>query len=130
MEFIFAKLPNDIIQNIITFDKHFIMRKGNLISIIPKDDYRYDILHVIIPRSINTKKIDEKISYTYDLVNIYDIPERKYMYVKNDIIQIRIQNKEDCIYYKIFICKLKPYFNTINEEIYCWYNIAFEYTRY
>jgi len=38
------KLSDDIINNILSYDKHFIIRKGKLVSVIPKDDYRYNIL--------------------------------------------------------------------------------------
>ena len=38
------KLSDDIINNILSYDKHFIIRNGKLISVIPKDDYRYNIL--------------------------------------------------------------------------------------
>jgi len=38
------KLPNDIINNILSYDKHFIIRKGIPVSIITKDDYRYVII--------------------------------------------------------------------------------------
>lgn len=38
------KLSDDIINNILSYDKHFIIRNGKLISVIPKDDYRYNVL--------------------------------------------------------------------------------------
>ena len=38
------KLPNDIINNILSYDKHFIIRKGVPVSIITNDDYRYNLL--------------------------------------------------------------------------------------
>jgi hypothetical protein len=36
MKFKFCKLPLDIIKYILLYDEHFIMRKGEIISIIPK----------------------------------------------------------------------------------------------
>lgn len=36
MKFIFSSLPDDIIKNILLYDDHFIMRKGEIVSIIPK----------------------------------------------------------------------------------------------
>ena len=39
-----SKLPNDIINNILSYDKHFIIRKGVPVSIITKDDYRYAVI--------------------------------------------------------------------------------------
>ena len=41
---VFQNLPNDIINNILSYDKHFIIRKGLPVSIITKDDYRYDVI--------------------------------------------------------------------------------------
>jgi hypothetical protein len=38
------RLSDDIINNILSYDKHFIIRNGKLVSIIPKDDYRYTML--------------------------------------------------------------------------------------
>jgi len=39
-----VRLPNDIINNILSYDKHFIIRKGEPVSIIAKDDYRYVVI--------------------------------------------------------------------------------------
>ena len=39
-----VRLPNDIINNILSYDKHFIIRKGEPVSIITKDDYRYVVI--------------------------------------------------------------------------------------
>ena len=40
-----SKLSNDSVNNILSYDKHFIIRKGIPINIIPKDDFRYDLLN-------------------------------------------------------------------------------------
>jgi len=37
----FSLLPNELINIILSYDKHFRICKGNPISIIPKDDSRY-----------------------------------------------------------------------------------------
>jgi|LauGreDrversion4_2_1035121.scaffolds.fasta_scaffold00544_26 hypothetical protein len=139
MKFIFSKLPNDIIQNIITFDKHFILRNGKVVSIIPKDDYRYNVLSFIIPELNNIRYMSEnRISYTYYLPNCYDIPFRKYQYIENDMLQVRIQNKKDYILYEMFICRLKPKLNiTTKPQLYYkgnltdyeWYNMLFKHMR-
>ena len=45
MKFIFCNLPDDIINNILLYDERFIVRKGVVISIIPKTDNRYKLLN-------------------------------------------------------------------------------------
>ena len=44
--YLFSKLPIEIIKNILTFNKNFVIRKGEIITIkkIPKNDARYHIL--------------------------------------------------------------------------------------
>jgi hypothetical protein len=53
------KLPIDIVRHILTYDKHFTIRKNILTQIIPRDDYRFTMLlnrqriknnHVIIKK--------------------------------------------------------------------------------
>jgi len=41
---LFAKLPVELINTILSFDKHFIIRKGEPVTIIPKDDPRRGLL--------------------------------------------------------------------------------------
>jgi hypothetical protein len=47
MKNIFHKLPQDMINYILLYNEHFSMRKGKIISIIPKSDYRYNLLNFI-----------------------------------------------------------------------------------
>ena len=52
------KLPNDIVNNILSYDKHFIIRKGIPVSIITKDDYRYSVIQkrpIILQKHMNTE---------------------------------------------------------------------------
>jgi len=49
-----SALSEDIINIILSYDKHFIIRKGRPINIIPKDDIRYKLLQ---QRSIILQKI-------------------------------------------------------------------------
>jgi predicted RNA-binding protein with PUA domain len=44
--YLFSNLPMDLIKNILTFNKNFVIRRGEIMTIkkIPKDDPRYCIL--------------------------------------------------------------------------------------
>ena len=105
----FTKLPNDIINHIITYDKHFIIRKNKLVSIIPKDDYRYSLLHyncLSLSRIVNISK--KEILYQYNLPNICNINERIINYVDNDMLQIRMYFTRNSIKYYCYIGRLIP----------------------
>lgn len=41
---LFSRLPIELINTIISFDKHFTIRKGEPVTIIPKDDPRRELL--------------------------------------------------------------------------------------
>jgi len=41
---LFSRLPVELINTILSFDKHFTIRKGEPVTIIPKDDQRRDLL--------------------------------------------------------------------------------------
>jgi hypothetical protein len=73
----YTKLPIDIIKHIITYDKHFIVRKNKLVSIIPKDDYRYNLLHYITLTEEDNWIFNQERRYEYIMPNLYDIIERK-----------------------------------------------------
>ena len=47
-----SKLPTHIIKYILLFDEHFSMRKGVIISIIPKTDYRYKLVEHVVNKKI------------------------------------------------------------------------------
>jgi hypothetical protein len=57
----FSKLPIELINHILSFDKHFTIRKGELVTIIPKDDPRYELL---------SKKPLLKDGYVYIKTNV------------------------------------------------------------
>lgn len=61
------KLSDDIINNILSYDKHFIVRNGKLVSIIPKDDYRYNMLlqKGVIKQKEHIFNIDDGYSTVY-----------------------------------------------------------------
>jgi hypothetical protein len=53
----------DVINNILSYDKNFTIRKGNAVTIIPKDDYRYKINYKKVP----IVKINDQYGRTYDV---------------------------------------------------------------
>lgn len=60
---IYTKLPNDIIQFILSYDVRFKYRNGKFMSQIPKIEQRYEILNTI------QRKYDKKLQYDYIHVN-------------------------------------------------------------
>ena len=108
MKSIFSKLPNDIINYILVFNERFIIRNGELVSIISKNDYRYKLLHYITIRLVNTvNRHNNKINLMFYLNNLCDIVERKEQYVDNDMIEVRMDLSNSVVKYNIFIGRLK-----------------------
>ena len=70
MKFIFCKLPLDIIKYILLYDEHFIMRKGEIISIIPKTDYRYILLNFITFNVDYLENYNNELRYKYYFQNL------------------------------------------------------------
>lgn len=69
------KLPMDVINHILSYNKHFRIRKGKIVNIIPKDDERINIL-MTIP-IFKTNYIFIKKEGHYD-VYIDSVPCRDY----------------------------------------------------
>ena len=139
MEFVFSKLPLDVIKYIITFDKHFILRNGQIISIIPKDDYRYNLLHYITLKEKDNWIFIKEHRYEYIIPNLYNIIERKNQSIENDMVHVSILNNNNgSIQYTIYIGRLKPKDKNMrkkqiyykgNLSDYDWHYILYEYTR-
>lgn len=139
MDFIFAKLPLDLIKYIILpFDNHFKIRKSELVSIIPKDDKRYQQLETIC------LKIKKKLFvgnyhrvYQYTLSNLYNPPGRSDFGIDHDMMEIMIYEiPNSSIEYNVSISRFKPKENTNNTNInndyicnYEWYYLSFTYIR-
>jgi len=115
---IFSKLPKDIINYILIFDTNFKLRNGKLISIILKNDYRYELLNYITIKpniyfkdyfyNFNGYEYSSYKTYDYILPNIYHNEERIIERI-NDGIQVLIKNNIDgSIEYIIYIYRLKP----------------------
>jgi hypothetical protein len=110
----FCKLPFDIIKYILLYDEHFIMRKGEIISIIPKTDYRYILLNFITFNLEYFENINNELRYKYYFPNLHNYEGR----VKNnsDLIQVNINENNDFIKYSVWIGKQYP--KSVNRNKY------------
>lgn len=136
MKFVFCKLPDDIINNILLYDEHFIMRKGVIISIIPKTDNRYKLLKFITLKLDCVENFNNISRYNYYFHNLYDYEGRQQN--NSDLIQVTINGCNDIIKYSIwigkqypksFICNKKQNYYLENPLEYNWIYNEFEYIR-
>jgi hypothetical protein len=90
------------------------MRKGEIISIIPKSDYRYILLNFITFNLDNFESYNNELRYNYYFPNLYNYEGR----IKNnsDLIQVNINENNDFIKYSIWIGKQYPKSITCNKE--------------
>ena len=138
-KFIFSNLPTDIIKYIFLFDDHFIIRKGKIISIIPKTDNRYNLLNYI---TLNKGYIEHFenypniIRYAYYFSNLHNYERR--MISNSDLIQVSISEVNNTIKYSIWIGRQKPKKNITNKDQiyyienpidYHWVYTTYEYIR-
>jgi len=139
MEFIFSYLPKDIINNILLYDEHFIMRKGELISIIPKTDIRYKLLDCITCSLNYVEKNGNTYDYKYFFKNLYNYDGRKSN--NSDLIHIKLTEYEHSVKYEFWIGRQYP--KAISSEFgkkqiyliedpmqYNWVYTNFEFIRY
>ena len=136
MKFIFCNLPENIINNILLYDEHFIMRKGEIISIIPKTDNRYKLLNFITLTLESVENFNNEIRYKYYFHNLYDYEGRELN--NSDLVDITIKEYDDIIKYSIwigkqypksFICNKKQNYYIENPLEYKWIYNEFEYVR-
>jgi len=114
MSFIFSNLPDDIKNHILSFDKHFKIRRGQLVSVISKDDFRYNILYYSINHLINShQKNEHQINFRYNLHNLYNIDRGEE--VQNDMIIVLMNLSSLVIKYDIFIGRFIPKTNNMNN---------------
>ena len=136
MNFRFCKLPLDIIKYILLYDEHFILRKGEIISIIPKTDYRYILLTFITFNLDYLENYNNVLRYKYYFQNLYNYEGR----VKNnsDLIQVNINENNEFIKYSIWIGKQYPKYIICNKKQnyyienpidYNWIYTEYEYIR-
>jgi hypothetical protein len=113
------------------------MRKGEIISIIPKTDYRYNLLNFITFNLGYIEKINNELRYNCYFPNLHNYEGRS----KNnsDLIQVSIKENNKCIKYSIWIgrqypksiiCNNKKQNYYIENELdYNWIYTEYEYIR-
>jgi hypothetical protein len=106
MKFIFCNLPYYIKINILLYDEHFILRNRELISIIPKTDYRYKLLNFITFSPSCIIRENNKYIYRYYFQNIYNC--NNVQIKNNEIIQIHIIENEISLEYSFWIGRKYP----------------------
>jgi hypothetical protein len=134
MAFIFEKLPADMIKKILLYNDNFTIRKGEIVSIIPKNDYRYKLLSKI---TLKLNKIYDNICYNYFFPNLYNYEERNNN--NNDLFQVSINEQSNGeIKYsvwigrqipKIFECNKRQFYHIENPDEYNWIYTEYEYIR-
>jgi hypothetical protein len=82
------------------------MRKGEIISIIPKTDYRYILLNFITLRLVYFENNNNKLRYKYFFPNLY-IYEGRQMN-NSDVVHVDINENADSIKYSVWIGKQFP----------------------
>jgi len=135
MNFLFCKLPMDIIKYIVQFDEHFIIRKGEIISVIPKTDYRYNLLKFITFKDCIIEKFHDMIRYNYELYNLCNYKKRE----NSDLVQVTIFEKNNILEYVVWIGRQKKNNSAIknkkqmyfieNPTKYHWKYTEYEYSR-
>jgi len=139
MEFIFCNLHLDIIKYILLYDEHFVVRNGEIISIIPKRDYRYNLLNCITCPPNYIKKSNNTYVYRYFFKNLYNYDSRKIY--NSQLIHIHLTENEDNIEYSFWIgrqypmsihCEFgkKQIYNIENPLEYSWVYTNFEFIRF
>jgi hypothetical protein len=114
MKFIFCKLPIEIIKYILLYDERFIIRKGEIISIIPKTDYRYNLLNFITFNLGYIEKFNNELRYNYYFPNLHNYEERTK--TNSDLIQVSINEQKKIIKYSIWIGRQYPKYIKRNKK--------------
>lgn len=136
MKSIFSKLPNDIVKNILLYDEHFAMRKGQIVSIIPKTDCRYNLLNHITLKPDQVINDNAGMRCKYYFQNLHNYKGRR----KNnaDLFEMRLTEKDDGTHYSIWIgkqypksvaCNKKQIYYVENQSEYHWIYTEYEYLR-
>jgi len=133
-------LPKEIIEYILTYDDHFILRGGKIVSIVSKKDPRYTLLQSVCRKEITHYTVYGRIQrFEYDLYNPFTCKERDLYSVENDNMSVEIeQMPKGVMKYTIYLFRLKPKeYNTDKIQVfykgnlcdYNWHYIQYNYIR-
>jgi len=119
---IFSRLPEDIIKYILSFDRHFVIRRGHIVSIIPKDDARYDVLRFTVRTLQYARHLHSTHDrYVYRLPNRFNSdPRRADQGVEDDMVEFTIgdiYDDVDVLECNVFLARLLPMVDLLNDSI-------------
>jgi len=79
---LFSRLPVELINTILSFDKHFTIRKGEPVTIIPKDDQRRDLLlkKTLLKNGYVYISIIPEVPLVIDVFSFFSTLHQKTMY--------------------------------------------------
>ena len=86
----FGKIPIDIINHILSFDNRFRISNGVPIGIIPKDDYRYNILKKVCKFHDYSMQMGKRRIERYSLT---EIPCKPLSYLQDSLYVILLQKR-------------------------------------
>jgi hypothetical protein len=113
-----SKLPFDLQEYIlVNIMKLYKLRDGKYVRQIDKTKYKFlDYImrpsinknsYIYIHDVFNNDENKELLYYKFYIKNLYDSPLRKESYIDDDIVDVRIECKNNIYYYEISIYRLK-----------------------
>jgi hypothetical protein len=112
------------------------MRNGEIISIIPKTDYRYRLLTFITLNLVHLENYNNELICKYYFPNVHNYEGR--VKKNSDLIQVNMNENTDFVKYSIWIGKQYPRTITCNKKQiyyienpfdYIWVYTEYEYIR-
>jgi hypothetical protein len=104
---ILSKLPFDLQEYILVkIMKLYKLRDGEFIRQIDKNKYTF-LDYIMRPSTNNIIHNHRGYHSKFYIKNLYDNPGRKETYVEDDMVDVRIEYKDNIYYYEIGIYRLK-----------------------
>ena len=111
---ILSKLPFDLQEYILVKTmKLYKLRDGKFIRQIDKNKYTF-LDHIMRPSINNIIENQQFFHSKFYIKNLYDNPGRKEAYVEDDIVDVRVEYKNNIYYYEVGVYRLKM--KNINEN--------------